>query len=561
MSSVSALNSLLSSTATSTAASSINLSSLLSAATGATSTGIDVNSAVAAAVYAAQAPERQWQAQQTTVKAQITALTGIQTSLASLSSDLDDLNNVSGSLTARSVTSSSSSAVTATATSGAAVGSHSVVVSAVATSASWYSPAIASSSAPLSAMQLQITGANGTTKTFATGTGVNTLSGLASAINSSNSGVTASVVTDLSGSRLALAGTATGSSADFSVSFGTVSGSAWSSNAVASSSTSLPAGSFQVGNGTQSSTITVAAGDTLGNVADRVNASGLGITASVVTDTTGAHLALADSTGGTLTVSGDPTFSLKRASQANNASLTVDNIPVTSSSNTVSGAVSGLTFNLLGTTAAGSQATLSVSVNSSQVVNAVSQFVSDYNASLALVNAQFSYDSTSSSQGVLSGDSTVRSLQSSLMGMTSYSEPSTTAGGSPGATLASLGITMGNDGSLTLDTAKLNDSISTNSSAVQTFFQGNALNGFAQSFQSSLKAFTSPATGALAVGLGNLNQTYTDLQKQVNDYESGYIASQRTVLTAMYSQAEIALQSLPATLKQLQAQLGNNSGG
>ncbi len=73
--------------------------------------------------------------------------------------------------------------------------------------------------------------------------------------------------------------------------------------------------------------------------------------------------------------------------------------------------------------------------------------------------------------------------------------------------------------------------------------------------------FTSPSKGALAISLKNLNTTYSGLQTQVNDYESGYIGSQRTVLTAMYSKAEIALQSLPATLKQLQAQLGGNSGG
>ena len=63
MSSTSALNSLLSSSSSSSA-SPLNLSSLLTAATGASSTGIDVSSAVEAAVYAAQAPERQWQAEQ-----------------------------------------------------------------------------------------------------------------------------------------------------------------------------------------------------------------------------------------------------------------------------------------------------------------------------------------------------------------------------------------------------------------------------------------------------------------------------------------------------------------
>ena len=120
---------------------------------------------------------------------------------------------------------------------------------------------------------------------------------------------------------------------------------------------------------------------------------------------------------------------------------------------------------------------------------------------------------------------------------------------------------MGNDGTLTLDSAKLASTIAANPSGIQNFFQGTALNGFAHATQTSLKPFTAPGSGTLAVDLKSLNAEYTDLQTHVNDYESGYIASQRTVLTAMYSKAEIALQQLPATLKDLQAQLGGSTSG
>jgi flagellar capping protein FliD len=99
---------------------------------------------------------------------------------------------------------------------------------------------------------------------------------------------------------------------------------------------------------------------------------------------------------------------------------------------------------------------------------------------------------------------------------------------------------------------------------VQSFFQGTALNGFAQQFSSDIAQFNDPATGSITGEISNLNKQYSDLQSQVNDYESGYIASQQTVLTAMYSQAEIALQQLPAQMREIQAQLGNNnssSGG
>jgi flagellar hook-associated protein 2 len=59
--------------------------------------------------------------------------------------------------------------------------------------------------------------------------------------------------------------------------------------------------------------------------------------------------------------------------------------------------------------------------------------------------------------------------------------------------------------------------------------------------------------------------TNADLTSQINDYESGYIASQQTVLTADFSQAEVALQQLPQQMAQLNALLGltptGNSNG
>jgi flagellar hook-associated protein 2 len=117
---------------------------------------------------------------------------------------------------------------------------------------------------------------------------------------------------------------------------------------------------------------------------------------------------------------------------------------------------------------------------------------------------------------------------------------------------------MNDDGSLSLDSSKLASAMA-NPTAVQNFFQGSALNGFAQQFSSDLDQFNNPATGAITTEVQNLNQQYNDLQSQVNDYESGYIASQQTVLTAMYSKAEIALQQLPAEMQQIQSQLGNNN--
>lgn len=556
MSSVSSLNSLLSSAlgdSSSMSGSGVDLSSLLQAATGATSSGIDVTSAVTAALYADRAPERQWQAQQSNIASQITALNTIQTALSSVSNDLDGLNDITGSLAARTV-SSSAAQVAGVATAGTAIGVHSVSVQSLASSASWYSPSLPSSSSNLGTSTLTITAANGTQSSFNTGSGVNSLSDLASAINTSGLGVNASIVTDANGSRLALVSATTGSAADFTINYGATSASSWSSASLSSSSSPLSANTFQLSDGSSTVTVDVNQGDTLSTLAGEINSLGLNLSAAVVTDSSGAHLQVAAVGSGTVSVSSDPAFVMTRAGTAANALLTVDGIPITSATNTVQGAIAGLALNLTGITPPGNPAELTVASDTSQINQALSTFVSDYNSALSQVNSQFTYSLANGSQGVLGSDGTIRSLQSALEGVVAYNA----AGSGSIKSLSDLGITVNDDGSLSLDSSKLASAMA-DTAAVQNFFQGNALDGFAQQFTSEIGQFNGPASGAITKEIQNLNQQYSDLQSQVNDYESGYIASQQTVLTAMYSKAEIALQQLPAEMQQIQSELGNNN--
>jgi flagellar hook-associated protein 2 len=365
-------------------------------------------------------------------------------------------------------------------------------------------------------------------------------------------------VTDASGSRLALVSATTGSTADFTASYGATGVNSWSSASLSSSSAALSPSSFQLSDGTSTATVDVNPGDTLSTVAGKINSMGLGLSATVVTDPSGAHLQIAATGSGAVSVSSDPAFSMTRAGTATNASLTVDGIPISSATNTVAGTIAGLTLNLTGATPANNPATLTVASDTTQMSQALSTFVSDYNAALSQVNSQFTYSASSGSQGVLGSDSTVRSLQSALEGIVAYNSPNTTGDSGAVQSLSDLGITVNNDGSLSLDTSKLATAMA-DPGAVQNFFQGPALNGFAEQFSSAIGQFNGPATGAITKELQNLTQQYSDLQSEVNDYESGYIASQQTVLTAMYSKAEIALQQLPAEMQQIQSELGNNS--
>ncbi len=478
-----------------------------------------------------------------------------------MSTDLQSLNDLGGALSSKTVSSSNASVATATASSTATPGTHLIQVNSLATQASWYSSALPSASASMGSYTLSITKQDGSQANFALGSnGLTSLSALESAINADKLGITASVVTDATGSRLAMVGNGTGSAAGFTVSEANTPGQSWQSASVATASSALPSSSFQVNDGTSAATINVAAGGSLADVANQINSAGLNVSASVISDASGAHLEIGGNAANSVTVSSDPVFSMTQASAARNASLSVDGVPISSASNTITGVIPGVSLNLQGVSAS-SPVSLSVGADVSQMSSAITQFVTDYNSAVSLVNSQFNYSTSAQTEGSLGSDGTVRSLQNALLSMTSYNAGSAGATSAPFSTMASLGITMKNDGTLAVNSTQLANAIQSNSSAVQSFFQGSSLNGFASVATSTLKSFNDPAGGALVVDRANLTAQYNALQTEVSNYESGYIASQRTILQSMYSQAEIALQQLPTTMKQLQAQLGQNSGG
>ncbi|HWF90905.1 MAG TPA: flagellar filament capping protein FliD [Terriglobales bacterium] len=447
---------------------SVNLGSLLSAL-GNSGTGIDVSSAVSQILQTEAIPQQQWQAQQATLQGQTSAINSLESLVSALQTSLQGLGDPGGSASSMSATSSNTAIVTATAAPGTATGNHVVVVKNVATTGAWYSDSVANSTTALAAGSFDIQVGSNAPVTITVGSGVNTLSDLATAINGQHLGVTASVINDSTGSRLALVSTASGTANDF-------------------------------------------------------------------------------------TISNDSSVGFTQAVQGKDASLTVDGIPISSASNSVTGAVNGLTLNLV----SGSENTevnVAVAPNSDQISQAVSSFVSAYNAVIQNVNSQFAFDQTSNTAGTLAGDGTVRMLQDALLGSGSYSSTGGTI-----STLGQLGISMNNDGTLTLDSSTLNNAIQTNFSAVQNFFQGTAANGFAATLNTQLSSFTDPIDGAFTVELQSISSENSDLQDQIDDFQT-YLNSEQTRLTNEYNQIDATLQQLPILEKQVAAELGQNTSG
>ncbi len=192
--------------------------------------GIDV-SAIVSEIQAGQSGQlTTWKGDQTTLQTQATTIGNINNDLSSLLTSVQALSDPTGALTGLTATSSESEILTATVQAGATAANYNVVVSSLATTGTLYTDSIANATTSVlpqgqssGGLQLQIGGSGGTTADIPITAGTNdTLTTLAQSINALSTkngwGVTASVVTDASGSRLAFYSLATGSPGALSVS-------------------------------------------------------------------------------------------------------------------------------------------------------------------------------------------------------------------------------------------------------------------------------------------------------------------------------------------------------
>jgi len=439
----------------------------LNTTTASSGTGIDVSSVVDQILYTERAPERLWQQQQTTLKSQATVLTGINSNMASLSSSANALKDILGAIAAKTATSSQNNILTASAQPSASAGIHVIKVANLASTSTYYTDAVASG-AVLAPGTIQIQVGASTTRTVSIGSTNNTVSTLASSINE----------------------------------------------------------------------------------------SGLGLTASVIRDSTGERLALTSNTSGELgdiTVAGNSTgLSFHKSVTGHNASFTLDGVGLSTATNTVSGALEGVTINLA-SAAPDTEVLLTVAADQRGAEQAVRNFVSSYNLVVSAINGQFATGGDPSTAGPLASSGSLRTLESTLLSAATYSIDEN--GGL--VNLASLGIDMGNDGTLTVDSTKLDDAINNHFTQFKNFFQaaGNA-KGFAQNFSNIMSGLTDSTNGLLALNLTeNVNQQHI-LTRQINDMEDR-LSNRQKQLIDQYSRVDTMLRQLPLLQAQITAQLNS----
>ena len=242
------------------------------------------------------------------------------------------------------------------------------------------------------------------------------------------------------------------------------------------------AGTFTNGtlNGSFQKTITISPGDSLSTIAANINNLGIGASASVINDgSSGSPFRLSISSrnsgqAGRLVID-DGTSGLTTSTlvQGQNAVVVyggnsngTGGLLTTSSSNSISGLVPSLTLNLSGV----GQTTVSVTNDTSKITTAVQAFVDSYNKVIQNITTATAFDSTGQgNNGILFGNSTVQQVTDALGAFVNQSY----AGYGSITGLSDVGITVGQDGTLTLDTDTLNSVLASDPTDVQKIFTTN----------------------------------------------------------------------------------------
>lgn len=390
--------------------------------------GFDVTSTVNQIVANMQAVETPWKNQLVTLQSQDTALSSIGTDLSSLSTAMQSLTDFQGVLAEKQGSSSDTNVLALSSASTSAVaGSHTIVVQSLAATSSYASTALSNAADTLNG-SLVING-----KTITIDSTNNTLGTLANAINSGGYGVTANVITDSSGSRLSLVSQTSGASGSISVS-----------------------SSLQ---------------DT--NTSTAVN------------------------------------FTQTQAGV--DAQLTVDGVSVTSASNTVTNAIQGVTFQLLSAKPSES-VQVEITNNNSDVESALNTFMTDYNKVLQDLNMQEGNDSSGKPEPLF-GNPTIATIQQTLQSALTYLQPANTASsssiGASDALSGNMSISVGGGTAQSIAVPSGNQTLAGLAAAINSANIGVTAAVVTAGTRAtlSLTNATSGATGAISVDGTGLTDT------------------------------------------------------
>lgn len=327
-----------------------------------------------------------------------------------------------------------------------------------------------------------------------------------------------------------------------------------SSTGFAASSTVVGTGNLSISFGDTTLSVDITdANNTLSNIRDAINtaAGGTGISASIVTGDDGAHLVLTSLDGGSankITVAasggdgglsafaydGSGTSGMSQLVAASDAQVKVDGVLRTSSSNTITDLVQGVTLNLKAA-APGTTINMEVTTDTSAQLAAVKDFVTKFNAALYAIASTTNYNATTKVAAALNGDSLVRGTSRQLRDMLSSNVTD----------LKALGISIGTDGTLTMVDADFTAGLTKDPAALTRLFGSGS---------DSMAGKMSTLSGALIDSDGLLSNRSTSLTAQTKKLDA-----QKEALDTRMAAAEARYKAQFTALDTLMTQLQSTS--
>ncbi len=322
-------------------------------------------------------------------------------------------------------------------------------------------------------------------------------------------------------------------------------------SAVPASDTLSGSVSIQIGTGKPLVVSVNPDNNTLSGLAASINASSAGVTASVISGINGNQLSLVSETSGAagaFTVSStgltDSTtgtaVSFKAGEPAQDATMTIDGIAASSSSNTVTSVLPGVTFQLLSVSTAPVQ--VNIDNDTATMTTAVGSLVKDFNAVVSALNAQEGNTSTGGAQPFF-GNPLIATIQEQLDTAISGSGTGDANG------IGAIGVTVNTDGTLTLDSDTLATALSTNFNSVVSLFQGASGVGENLTAAATSLGNTDPQ-GVLALAASENVAQEKDLNSTLTRMNAN-ITAQTATLTAQLNAANQTLQMIPVQLQEV----------
>jgi flagellar hook-associated protein 2 len=326
---------------------------------------------------------------------------------------------------------------------------------------------------------------------------------------------------------------------------------------LAGAAAAVGTGTLTIAVGAASMAITIdSTNSSLAGIAAAINSASNnpGVTASIITSTTGSRLVLAGTATGaanaiTVTPSGGDgglsalAFTQTRAAQ--DASFSINGFAATSASNVVSSAITGVTLNLQQASAANTPTTLTVSPDTTSAQASIDKFVTALNGVLSSIQTLTGFDPSTKTAGPLNGNATLEAFQNQLQSILGKM-----TNGSGVKSLTDLGITAGTDGSYATDDTKLGNALSSSLASIGSLLGGS--NGLATQISNLVDGYTKPGglldtiNKGLETGLSNVSKQQAALSAQLSAYSA--------TLTAEYNAMDKAVAQLKQTQTFLNAE-------